>query len=159
MRRLLFWLAGYLPLRLISDDGRPYLERYFVARVLGLQIYVHRFVGSDPVRGLHDHPWRWALSLVLAGHYQEETRQGIRRVRWVNTLVGDSFHRVILPRGQRDVWTLFIHRAGTAKTWGFLRPVHGEPARATYEVYTQSPAAGWWHHVPRGRTHPDRVPL
>lgn len=120
MNRLLYWITGRLPCRIISDDGKPYLERYYVATVLGVRFYLHRFVGSDPDRGLHDHPWPWAASFILSGWYWEELRgteqhaitkvlaelhgtTGIvrRRVRWFNWLTGDSFHRVVLPGNPR----------------------------------------------------------
>jgi hypothetical protein len=147
MNRFLFWLTSRLPLRIISDDGEPYLERYYLATFLGVRFYLHRFVGSDPARGLHDHPWRWAASIILSGFYYEETRRGVRPVRWLNVLLGDSFHRVLLPKAmiQRGgsirvaadsddptlngtgwllpCWTRFFHRAAYTKPWGFLRGV------------------------------------
>lgn len=117
MQRLLFWLCGFLPLEIISDKDRPYLERYYLFTLLGVRFYIHRFVGSDPARGLHDHPWLWAGSIILSGWYYEERRgfesndtalalasvlgtTGLVRnkVRWFNALSGDSFHRVVLPR-------------------------------------------------------------
>ena len=80
MRMLLMWITSFLPARVISDNGHPYLERYYVCTLLGVRIYLHRFVGSDPDRGVHDHPWAWARSIVLAGWYLEERRTGIRSV-------------------------------------------------------------------------------
>lgn len=156
IRHFLFWLSGYLPGRVIDDGDQPYLERYYVATVRGVRIYLHRFVGSDPDRGVHDHPWRWAFSLVLAGWYLEERREGFRSVRWINWLTGDTFHRVILPTdGTREVWTLFIHRAGDVKPWGFLRPmVDYEGIFAFFPfVYPggrKDPC--WWRSAPRGRS-------
>ena len=118
--KLLYWFTGRLPCRIISDDGKPYLERYHLGTLLGVRFYIHRFVGSDPARGLHDHPWLWAGSLVLSGWYWEERRgteqhaitrvlaalcgtTGIvrRKVRWFNWLTGDSFHRVVLPKNEQ----------------------------------------------------------
>lgn len=113
-------LTARLPLRIISEDGRPYLERYFVFHTPWLRCYVHRFVGSDPERGLHDHPWRWAASLVLTGWYIEHKRDGYHRRTFGNVLGGDTFHRVILPTGARECWTLFIHTTRDVKTWGFI---------------------------------------
>jgi len=95
--KLLYWLSGFMPCRLINDGDRPYLERYYVGTLLGWRFYLHRFVGSDPAGTLHDHPWSKAYSLILSGWYWEETRSGTRRVRWFNSLTGDTFHRVVLP--------------------------------------------------------------
>lgn len=96
MNAILFFLSSFLPLRIISDGEGPYLERYYLFTIFGVRFYLHRFVASDPDRGLHDHPWPWAGSIVLSGHYWEVTRSGTKKVRWLNFLVGDSFHRVKL---------------------------------------------------------------
>lgn len=122
IRRLLYAISGRLPCRLINDGDRPYLERYYVGRAFGWTVYLHRFVGSDPARGLHDHPWDRAYSLVLSGRYYEQTRSGWRLVRWFNRLTGDTFHRVVLMDGMPHVWTLFCHGAYT-KRWGFMKPI------------------------------------
>jgi hypothetical protein len=162
MKRLLFWLTGYLPVRLINDGARPYLERYFVARLFGVTVYLHRFVGSDPDRGLHDHPWGWAVLLILAGWYLEERRghdYGTRTfvpVRWVNVLTGDSFHRVVLPDEKQEAWTLFIH-GGYTKGWGFWSDVagHGKQRMAiwrehAYRTDERSGKEVWWTNAPKG---------
>lgn len=85
-----------LPKRIITrDDGRPYLERYYLlGEPGGLKyfdegqreqrwwqkafswlpcVYLHRFVSSDEDPELHNHPWK-AKSLILSGGYVEERR-------------------------------------------------------------------------------------
>ena len=44
-----------------QSDGLPVLERYHVFEFSprGPGICFHRFVSSDPDRGLHDHPWNY----------------------------------------------------------------------------------------------------
>lgn len=163
IRPLLYLLTGRLPCRIIADGDRPYLERYYLGQILGWTFYLHRFVDSDPGRGLHDHPWRNAFSLVLAGAYLEETRTGTRRVRWLNRLTGDSFHRVVLPAGSRHVWTLFCHGAWV-KPWGFLKAVEISHAEnilmwvPSSPGKTQSPGPRWWRHAPKGKHEPRRQP-
>ena len=116
MKKILYWLTNFLPCRIINDGETPYLERYYLGTLFGWRLYLHQFVGSDPDRGLHDHPWSRAFSIILSGWYYELTRSGERRVRWFNSLTGDTFHRVILPidwsRGDapdKPCWTLFFH--------------------------------------------------
>src|SRR5437660_2113436 len=92
IRRLLLAYSAGRPCKIICEADRPYLERYFVCALFGIRFYLHRFVGSDPDRGLHDHPWRWAMSFILRGWYYEATRSGTRAVRWFNFLTGDTFH-------------------------------------------------------------------
>jgi hypothetical protein len=166
MSRLLYWLTGHLPCRIICDEGKPYLERYYLFTLLGVRFYIHRFVGSDPARGMHDHPWPWAGSVVLSGYYFEVRRgttQG--KVRWFNWLLGDSFHRVILAQvdnRERHCWTLFFHRATYIKPWGFLRPIEGH----TYVMWVPhnfpKDGAGtpnpWWNQAPVGNFESRRLP-
>ena len=57
MNRVLRAISDRLPCRLITDKGTLYLERYYVGQAFGATFYLHRFVGSDPDRSMHDHPW------------------------------------------------------------------------------------------------------
>jgi len=131
-RRLLLRLTDRLPARVIKGpDGAPFLERYHLLRLplVGAEVMIHRFVASDPDRGLHDHPWRWAAALLLAGSYDElvvpridapkgerfRRRLGPLRVNWVRPR---RFHRVLLAPGS-DAWTLFV-TGPRMKVWGFL---------------------------------------
>jgi len=91
-------------------------------------VYIHRFVDSDPDRGLHDHPWTSAVSLILSGSYREvrldesnQTKKIVDRelTAWdLNRLNGEDFHRIVLL-DKTPVWTLFAH-TGKYKDWGFL---------------------------------------
>jgi len=158
--KLLYWLSGFMPCRLINDGDRPYLERYYVGTLLGWRFYLHRFVGSDPAGALHDHPWSKAYSLILSGWYWEETRSGTRRVRWFNSLTGDTFHRVVLPvsmwrKGTKRIdkpsvcWTLFLHRAGDVKPWGFWRDVDGVTRFEPYTYAREGSQKDWWKTAKR----------
>lgn len=186
MRRFLFWLTARLPCRFINDkdhpSGKPYLQRYYLCSFLGLTVYIHRFLGSDPDRGLHSHPWKWALSILLSGWYYEErftgdtSRPGKPRVvRWLNFLMGESFHRVVMPAdgasrfavhelyGAKTIptecWTLFIHRASRARKWGFIYPAD-RAENFTFEPFKYpggAPSLGnWWEKAPKGRDYANR---
>lgn len=149
IRRLLIWLTDYLPCREIKgDQGEPYLERYYLGSLFGWRAYIHRFVDSDPDRGLHDHPWRLSVSLILVGWYAELRSNVLRKRRagQINIIRGTDFHRVILPEGQ-DAWTLFVHGKRT-KGWGFSRAGVYTPFARSADDY---PFEEWWRHVPRGR--------
>lgn len=130
--KTLYKKVSALPLRIISENGRPYLERYYVTTLFGLyRVYVHRFVGSDPQRGWHDHPWSPAISVVLWGEYGEErakvnpevfAQRGraepavldieSRIVRWFNRLTHGVAHRVVIG----DDWTPLVDNNGTDLT-------------------------------------------
>lgn len=157
----LYWLQGMLPLKIIAEPGRPYLERAYLFSALGHRFYLHRFVDSDPDRGLHDHPWPWAFSIILLGRYLEFTRSGSRVVRWFSFLLGDNFHRVVML-DSRPVWTLFVIRARNAKPWGFWRVE--DDGTSTWVPWNfpedgESTSGEWWLQVPRGRFEPMRQPV
>lgn len=132
--RYLMWLTARLPIRIIDHEGKPFLERYTLGRACGLQFYVHRFIANDP-DGLHDHPWRFGLSVILSGRYWEETRYGHRRVGRFNLVPGTKFHRVLVQKGE-ECWTLFVHTA-RVKEWGFLRAQFELPTMR-YDVVVNS---------------------
>ena len=161
--RFLLWLSRHTPPRVITgrpgpgEPETPYLTQYFIFRhrgpttegmehdgpAPGWGLYLHRFHRSDNDGALHNHPWRWAVSLVLRGGYSEERRDDsddcevatrerfaldgcpshstvIRReVRpWrLNFLTHRTFHRVDLPPGE-DAWTLFLV-GPVVQSWGF----------------------------------------
>jgi hypothetical protein len=154
IERLLEALTARLPCRFIDGEaGEPYLERYYLGGALGWHGYLHRFVDSDPDRGLHDHPWDRALSVVLVAGYDEMrgdpgtgriTRRFVGPWR-LNRLRGADFHRVVL-RGGRPAWTLFVHGPRT-KGWGFVQNgVYRSMARDGAEFRHRD----WWRHAPRG---------
>lgn len=140
--RFFLWLARSRPARTImTRDGKgKYLTRHFLtegaAATEGMDrhddnvprwgLYLHHFHASDDGAELHNHPWKWAVSLVLKGGYSEERCYGckayyvLRRAvkPWrLNFLRGDTFHRVDLRPGQ-DAWTLFLVGPIT-QSWGF----------------------------------------
>ena len=153
---LLFKFSAYCRCRVINGpDRQPYLERYHLLRLpFGYQVYLHRFVDSDPGRGLHNHPWKHALSLVLCGQYQEtrmsNARAGNRlqtrnmRAGRVNLISGDVFHRVNLAPGS-ECWSLFIH-GPKAKSWGFLQ---SQGYRDHNDIVTQASNPLWWKQARR----------
>ena len=128
---LLNWIALR---RLIRTIGQPvYMIRALLwGRLFGeggkfCSGYLHRMYRPDNDRTLHNHPWRWAFSIILAGGYTEERllKDGkviARRMRpgMFNILGPGSFHRIIELHG-KETWTLFI--AGPRiSDWGFIDP-------------------------------------
>lgn len=147
--RLLLWITARLPAREIrGEHGDPYLERYYVFSLRGWNVYIHRFLASDPDRGLHDHPWENSISLVLSGGYRELRTYSYRILRpgYLNRIRGHDFHRILLDPG-REAWTLFLHGPRT-KGWGFQRNGEYTPFAEHKDDY---PAARWWETAPRGR--------
>ena len=163
MSRLLYRFTAHLRCRIINGNhGEPYLERYHLFRLPGGGgVYIHRFIDSDPDRGLHDHPWNSAASLILTGQYRElrfaesnhkkKIGDRILKAGRLNILDGDDFHRIVLV-DDKPVWTLFAHSA-KIKDWGFMTVSEaGESQYAPHEdVTSEAGHANWWKVAPRGK--------
>ena len=113
---------------LLRTDGSLYLARYVLAGVDALEThdpeepfsaFVHVLHGADGDRHPHNHPWRWAASVILNGGYAEE-RNGVPMTYAegdLNVLRPDDYHRItsVLP----GTVTLFLCGRET-HDWGFL---------------------------------------
>ena len=155
INQLLFKLSSYCRCRVINGpDKAPYLERYHLLRLpFGYRVYLHRFVASDPGRGLHNHPWGRAMSLVLSGQYWEtrmaDARQENKIIKrqikagsfnWIN---GKIFHRINLAENS-ECWSLFIHSPNTQR-WGFLQQdQHRFAFHDHNQVVHQQSDPMWW---------------
>ena len=121
MNKILYLVSGFMKCKIIKgDEGQPYLERYMVAR-WGKNgektLFLHRFLDSDPDRGIHDHPWN-SRSFIVAGGYFEKRlikQNGVEKViirdiqpLSFNTIRKNDFHQIIL-KNKTPAWTLFYH--------------------------------------------------
>lgn len=163
INRLLFWLSGFLPCRLIKPGGQPYLERYHVLALGQWRVYLHRFHAPDG-QGHHDHPFGWSLAIPLCGGYLEERVRHldpfagpvIRHRRMFpgrpNRIRAGDFHRIASVKP--GTWTLFIHgpRAvvdGRDKHWGHLCPVDEASGQILYLASASTGTDPDWHRSAR----------
>lgn len=153
--QILYKISSYCRCRIINGaDQTPYLERYHLLKLpFNYQVYLHRFVASDPGRGLHNHPWESAFALILSGKYEEirmadtsnnymlKTRVlSSGHFNWIN---GSVFHRINLI-DSKEVWTLFIH-GPKARSWGFLQRRKQRYAFHDHDqLITQQSNPLWW---------------
>jgi len=144
VRTLLEWAVTKMaPPRVIYDCAgtSKYLSRWYVfgsgegvERTGPLAIYIHKFHRGDDDKELHNHPWRWSVSLILAGGYREERRFSMFDRHWVhirtvlpwtlNLIRGDDYHRVDLI--EHDAWSLFFAGPRLGVDWGFWNRHSGE---------------------------------
>jgi hypothetical protein len=124
-----------------GGDGDPYLERYYLWgwapwNPEGSKLFpwlpgamLHRFLRGDEDRELHNHPWKWAFSVILTGGYREERMVDGKITTYkvmpgsINIIKANDFHRVDLL--QDDCWTLFV-TGPKAQSWGFLHRITRE---------------------------------
>lgn len=143
LKELLVTISDHLPLFVIyGGDGTPYLSRYklFDTGDRGHRLFLHQFHRGDEDREVHNHPWSWAVSLILSGGYDEDrmvrgmmhlsragNAQYLSDVMHLETLYfkpGDlnfidnnTYHRVTLPNG--EAWSLILSGPKTSG-WGFV---------------------------------------
>lgn len=135
--------AAFRPSDVIVLDGVPYMRRYYLRGTPGgdgPSVRLQHILRADPDRGLHDHPWHAARSLVLRGGYTETRQRRYRppyddtlgyvsllRTRDYgpgarNTLVSGhafaDYHRITAVR-PGGAWTLFRTSEHHGRGWGF----------------------------------------
>jgi hypothetical protein len=142
--KLLMCLPCFASHVIRSADGSPYLLRKYLLpkRFSGAWwpgVFLHKFYRSDEDRFPHNHPWRFAVSLILTGGYIErrykpdgqciELSKHVRRPLTFNVIRAEDFHKAQLLEPKRGCWTLFVAwRHKTAKPgeeWGFWDIDHG----------------------------------
>lgn len=126
-------------------DGSPYLTRAMLPRFLGVRIMLHHFHRPDEDDCMHNHPWEWALALVLKGSYVETRMPPLeatrtRVVRFFNFITQHDYHKIDSLKG--DVWTLFI-TGPRLQDWGFLTPQGHVPWKEFLKRRDKASREGW----------------
>jgi hypothetical protein len=106
-----------LPTDLITIDGQPYLERFFLlgsARSQGSARY-HHILSSDP-QDMHDHPWDF-ITTILSGSYVETTTDSECEYGPGSVLVrrAEHLHRLTISS---PVWTMVV-TSPARRSWGY----------------------------------------
>jgi len=171
VQNILFKFSAYCRCRIIKgNDKQPYLERYHLLSLpFGIQLYLHRFVAGDPGKGLHNHPWKSAISLILSGQYIE-TRLDSKKAGLpfkkrlmssgrLNFINGEIYHRIDVTPNQH-VWSLFMHTRKQA-TWGFINHSNQHLAYQDHNALVENHNnPRWWKHADKPISNPSmRQPL
>lgn len=101
--------------------GQRYMQRWHLLRKPGIRnLYLHKYLGSDDDRALHDHPWA-SWSILLWGSLVEVTADGEKRIwPWLPKYRSAEYsHRLILT--SRRALTLF-YTGKKSREWGFHCP-------------------------------------
>lgn len=82
--------------KVISAEGETYMVRYYLigdGSGAGWELYLHKILRKDWARDPHDHPWKWFLSIVLWGGYEQELTDAVpyHRLRHNGTVVDERF--------------------------------------------------------------------
>ena len=167
VRKIMKLVTSCLPVKIISDDkGVPFLYRYHILTLYkdGPSLYIHNFVKSDPDRGYHDHPWKYGLSFILCGGYDERIyNKNVaskyithKRNMWTfNFLNGQrDFHRVMVDE-KKNAWTIFAHTS-RAKPWGMIS-LEDKYVAMNSQISDQD--SGWWKTVEYGNSLYEHLPL
>jgi len=169
--KLLYSLCRHLPCHKIEVDGRPYIERFFLFNIFGIEVVIHRILSPDPEgRTVHNHPWMWAKSLIMWGKYNEDRIDGLtnyqdltpieakfilrrhsvsQTVDRFNFLHAGTFHRIYYI-DYEEVWTLFWHPKWS-RVWGFLTEAGFERASEDRIDKDKRPMEQWWKTAKKGK--------
>lgn len=91
--------------RLFLVSKRDNLDRYYIFKLFGFAIFLHRLHHNEHKDVFHNHPWN-GFSIIF-GKYLEEKTNGSTKLCIGFNWIGEEPHRIELPYG--PVWTLFIH--------------------------------------------------
>lgn len=88
---------------------RENLDRYYLLKLFGFAVFLHRIHHDEKPGIFHTHPWN-GFSIIF-GSYKEQylTEEGVTRLftrRWFNVVKATIPHRVEVAQ---PVWTLFFH--------------------------------------------------
>lgn len=100
----------------IGYPNDPYLSRLTIIKTPWFSVKLHRIYRPDQQEDLHDHPWSF-LSIIIWGHYLENTPDGYRRRWWFNWKRAEDRHS-IREVSRRPVWTL-VFCGRERREWGF----------------------------------------
>lgn len=101
--------------------GENYLLRWFLIRKPGIRnLYLHRYLGSDDDRALHDHPWS-SWSVLLWGNIVEITAQGEKRIWPLLPKYRSAEYSHRLKLKSKGALTLF-YTGKKVREWGFHCP-------------------------------------
>jgi len=103
----------------INGCGRcpTYLYRWVLLSTRFGKLYIHKFVGDDWTKDLHDHPKDF-MSIGIYGAYVEETVKGLEIfvAPWFRRFHAEHKHRIITPWGH--CWTI-VWVSPLKREWGF----------------------------------------
>lgn len=86
------------------------LDRFYILKLFGYGVFIHKIHDSDPFNVFHSHTWN-GISFIL-GSYLEQylispgARSPFHRRKWFNRIRSTDFHRTEVDK---PIWTLFIH--------------------------------------------------
>lgn len=116
--------------------GAGYLLRWhLIPRNRFFNIYLHKFIGNDDERALHDHPWN-SFSIRIKGQLREHYRKLAHVNKGNMSFWMMKFHHRKPPRfcfrkasfshrlelvGSKPAWTIFI-TGPVKREWGFHCP-------------------------------------
>ena len=145
-------VSSRLPDRLITTDGDPYLHRFYLHkkpregfRQYLPSVYLHYFHRGDLDKALHNHPWKYSLSLVLTNGYLEDRRtkygviRRLLRSGSVNFIRANDYHKVTLLDPSKGSWTLFVS-GPRVQDWCFWDPARPGKQPVPWRIYLKKEA-------------------
>ncbi len=85
---------------------RDNLDRYYLLKLFGYGVFLHKIHHDEDVDVYHNHPWD-GISLIFGSYLEERLGEQPKVKRFINIVKAERYHRVSLPKGL--TWTLFIH--------------------------------------------------
>lgn len=92
---------------------RENCDRYYLLKLFGIGIFLHKIHTSEKVDVFHTHPWN-GISFIFGSYNEQHIGEPLRKKSYFNFVKAKTPHRVEV--GVKPVWTLFIH-GPKCNTW------------------------------------------
>lgn len=118
------------------------LDRYYILKLFGCGIFVHKIHHSDPAGIYHNHPWSF-FSIILGEYWESRFEDGhvtTDRLSFWNFVKAKTYHRIIINTGE-PIWTVVFHGPKTNPDWTVIdslgtvlktKPFEGPGQRRSY---------------------------
>lgn len=131
LERILMSIFKYKDIRKeVDGEMSLYMRRFYIFKIKGYAMFIHKIYRSDEDRWLHDHPWPF-ITVVLKNGYMEELpewrteymfscKRIFKTVKAISVLrhSATDLHRLHLIGGN-PTWSLFMH-GKRVRDWGFM---------------------------------------
>lgn len=99
---------------------RENCDRYYLLRLFGFGVFLHKLHTSEKPDVFHTHPWN-GISFIFGSYNEQKIGKPLKQQSLFNFVKAKTPHRIEVE--DKPVWTLFIH-GRKCNRWGVFDKNH-----------------------------------